>query len=284
MIRWNKVWRDLWLDKPRTILVILSITIGVIGVGVVGQAKYFLAKGMENSFSSSNPANVTIMGESFDKNVMSQIEKLANVKMVQAENTIYGKMRLLKDQDDVSDHQQWKSLKLLSVSDFKKIKLNKLYLEQGNWPSDNQDVVLERTAMDFVGAQIGDEIIIQTPNGKEEKFHITGTVLDPIRETSHISGYAYAYTTLETIINRKLANSVNTALIQVSPSVNNKKLLDDLAIKARDILNSNHISVFTIDLVEPNKHWANDIVKSTGTILEIYGLLGLLLGTGLIFN
>ena len=35
--RWNKVLRDLWGNKVRTLLVALSIAIGVFAVGVVSQ-------------------------------------------------------------------------------------------------------------------------------------------------------------------------------------------------------------------------------------------------------
>ncbi len=32
---WKKVWRDLWNNKLRTALIILSTTVGLIGVGIV---------------------------------------------------------------------------------------------------------------------------------------------------------------------------------------------------------------------------------------------------------
>jgi putative ABC transport system permease protein len=281
LIRWSKVWRDLWNDKMRTFLVVLSITIGVVGVGVIGQSRYFLTKGMENSFSASNPANVTILAETFDREIASQIENMDNIQKLEIQNTLYGKVKSLSDRSNQGD---WNSLKLISVSDFNKLSLNKLFLEKGNWPSTIQEIVMEEVSMNSLELQIGDDVIIQHPNGTEVTFNISGTVFDPIRETPRISGYVYAYTTLEAATSKNIANNVNTLLLQANSKVDNYKLLEDLAVRVRDSLRLNGISVLTIDLIEPNKHWASDIVKSAGTILECFGVMGLFLGIGLIVN
>lgn len=266
----------------RTFLVVLSITIGVIGVGVVGQSRYFLTEGMKNSFSASNPANITILAEPFDQEVISQIKNIENIQNIETQNILYGKIKVVKN--DRSNQGEWNSLKLISVPDFNHLSLNKLVLEEGNWPSNNQEIVVERVSMDILGLKLGDEVIIQHPNGTEGKFRISGRVFDPIRETPRISGYVNAYTTLEAATNSHIATSVNTILIQANSKVYNKKLLEDLAVRVRESLNFNKISVLTIDLIEPNKHWASDIVKSAGTILIFFGAMGLLLGIGLIIN
>ena len=38
--RWQKVFRDLWSNKTRTILVLLSIAIGVAAIGMVSNTKH----------------------------------------------------------------------------------------------------------------------------------------------------------------------------------------------------------------------------------------------------
>lgn len=45
--RWRKALRDLWLNKTRTILVILAMAIGVFGIGLVANA--YAAKSVGNS-------------------------------------------------------------------------------------------------------------------------------------------------------------------------------------------------------------------------------------------
>ncbi len=40
--RWRKVLGDLWSNKTRTLLVVLSIAVGVFAVGMVGGARVML--------------------------------------------------------------------------------------------------------------------------------------------------------------------------------------------------------------------------------------------------
>ena len=36
MTRWIKVYRDLWINRSRTVLIILSIAVGVFAIGLIG--------------------------------------------------------------------------------------------------------------------------------------------------------------------------------------------------------------------------------------------------------
>ena len=42
--RWRKVWRDLWLNKNRTIVVVLSIAVGVFAVGTIASSQIILSR------------------------------------------------------------------------------------------------------------------------------------------------------------------------------------------------------------------------------------------------
>ena len=42
MTRWIKVYRDLWINRARTILVVLSIAAGVFAIGMIGATQQAL--------------------------------------------------------------------------------------------------------------------------------------------------------------------------------------------------------------------------------------------------
>jgi putative ABC transport system permease protein len=48
-VRWIKVWRDLWSNRSRTVLVILSIAVGVFAIGMIASTQAALT-----SLSASN--------------------------------------------------------------------------------------------------------------------------------------------------------------------------------------------------------------------------------------
>jgi len=55
--RWSKVLNDLWSNKTRTMLIVLSIAVGLFAVGTIVSAQTILSKGMAESFAAINPSS-----------------------------------------------------------------------------------------------------------------------------------------------------------------------------------------------------------------------------------
>ena len=58
--RWRKVLRDLWSNKSRTILVILSIAIGVFAFGVIAGTRATILQEINRQYLAINPASATL--------------------------------------------------------------------------------------------------------------------------------------------------------------------------------------------------------------------------------
>src|SRR5215207_8490398 len=58
--RWHKILADLKVSRSRTILVILSIAIGVFAVGTVLTARVVLDRGVDDTFDAANPASAVL--------------------------------------------------------------------------------------------------------------------------------------------------------------------------------------------------------------------------------
>ena len=56
-IRWRKVWRDLWANKTRTMLVLLSISVGVTAIGMVMGAQVIVDQSLPAAYASVNPSD-----------------------------------------------------------------------------------------------------------------------------------------------------------------------------------------------------------------------------------
>lgn len=82
--RWRKVWRDLLSNKTRTLLVILSIAVGVFAVGLVATSQAALARELTASYLASNPADVTLMTTPFDDDLLKAMRRMRDTKAVSA--------------------------------------------------------------------------------------------------------------------------------------------------------------------------------------------------------
>ena len=63
--RWRKILRDLWGNKRRTLLVVLSIAVGVFAVGTVAQMRVIVSKDMMASYEAANPASASTIPPAF---------------------------------------------------------------------------------------------------------------------------------------------------------------------------------------------------------------------------
>src|SRR6476659_7465786 len=64
--RWRKVLRDLWSNKTRTILVVLSIAVGVFAVGMIAGSRVMLQRDLAAAYADSRPYNATLYTSWFD--------------------------------------------------------------------------------------------------------------------------------------------------------------------------------------------------------------------------
>ena len=58
--RWRKVLRDLWSNKTRTILVLLSISVGVSAIGMVMGSQIMVDQNLPAAYAAVNPSNAVM--------------------------------------------------------------------------------------------------------------------------------------------------------------------------------------------------------------------------------
>ena len=56
-VLWDKVWRDLWENKGRTIQVVLIIAVGTFAIGMIIGTRQFMITGMQMSWRHVLPAD-----------------------------------------------------------------------------------------------------------------------------------------------------------------------------------------------------------------------------------
>ena len=66
-VRWRKAVRDLGSHPVRSVLVVLSIAVGVFAVGTIAGANAMLQTGLTTAYESSKPSSATIFAGPFDE-------------------------------------------------------------------------------------------------------------------------------------------------------------------------------------------------------------------------
>ncbi len=106
-IRWRKVRRDLWFQKAKTLLMIMSISLGVIGVGMIGQSQNILLEGMKESYNASNPSHLSVYSEPFDRGIVQIVRQIPGVKAVEARRLVAVKARKGGEVTNIENKTDW---------------------------------------------------------------------------------------------------------------------------------------------------------------------------------
>src|SRR5262245_25845439 len=105
--RWRKVLRDLWSNKTRTLLVVLSIAVGGFAIGMVGGSRVILMRDLTDTWMSVNPPSATLNTEAFDDQLVQVVRKMPGISDAEARRTLEVRVKVGAD--------EWKSLRLFAI-------------------------------------------------------------------------------------------------------------------------------------------------------------------------
>lgn len=285
--RWSKVFRDTWLYKGRSLLVMLTIAVGVTGIGANGHATDVLLSGMANSMLSAKPSQITIQTEPFfDDGILDELREHPDISHTEAYH--YYRMRINADVDEqgqpVAD--TWKNFELFARTDYENMQIDILTPENvaAEWPPAEGELLLEHLTAEYLGVQIHDPVWIETPDGELHEFSVHGTVRNPARESATLSRIGAGFVSEDTLEDLGLPSGYNMIAIRLLSDVPDMKQLESVAADVRQMLEEHAIHVESTIIPEPGKHWAADVVLSMASILQTLGVLILLASACLIVN
>ncbi len=295
-IRWKKVWKDLTSNLSRTILVVLSIAVGVIAIGMVLGAQGIIERQLPRDFMAIDPAaGFAITVTNFDDDVVDQIEGLDGV------GTAEGRRVLITPFETGPD--EFKNLQLVAVADFEDIKINKINPEEGKFPPGPGEILIERSALSpnlgFEGIGIGDAIKLKAPSGKERSLTIVGTAHDLNNFPPQLFQTAYGYVSFETMELLQEPQEYNQLFYTLSDEFNanydylNLSPEDSSAIQEeanrvgaliqKRLEDTGAIVIFTL-ASPPGELPLQTVLDGLSTLLLVMGLLSLGLSIFLIVN
>ncbi|MDK0560378.1 hypothetical protein P6O24_15170, partial [Clostridium perfringens] len=86
--RWYKALNDLLGSKTRTLLIVLSMAIGLFAVGIILSASSILSVGLARSFAAVNPASGTLRtAQPFDEDFLKSVRVMPEVQEADARHS-----------------------------------------------------------------------------------------------------------------------------------------------------------------------------------------------------
>ena len=87
--RWRKVWRDIHTNVARTILVVLSIAVGVFAIGVIFGSQHLLINDVEANYQQGNPSDARLSVRTFDTDLVKTVTRMPSVALAEGRNRLW---------------------------------------------------------------------------------------------------------------------------------------------------------------------------------------------------
>lgn len=272
--RWYHVLRDLASHFTRTLLVVLSIAVGVFAFGVIISTRATILDELRSSYGSANPATLVLVTDPFGDDLVKTLAQEPEVGAIEARRLVKARIQ--------SSTGAWYDLQLAVVPDFDQMRVGKLAFEKGTWPPPKREMIIERSSFATVGLPLGQPAKVEMPGGDQYQLRLAGEAHDTTTLPVSIARTTYGYITTDTaewLGLPRTFNQLQVVLAEPKPSqariLEVKQQLEDRLKRSGRELHSSQI---------PGPHPAENNLPALLLILTILGGLALLLSSFLIVN
>jgi putative ABC transport system permease protein len=277
--RWRKVLRDLSSHRFRTMLVVLSIAIGIFAVGVVMGTREVLVREFDVDYASSASANVTYRTQDFDEELVASAADEPEVSAVQARRSVMLRYTW-------RGAAEVRTLSIETFADFDAIRVNKVVpAGDGHWPPEVGEIVLEAAAKQVGDYAIGDTLGVERVDGETVSLRVAGFAHDINAVPAQFVGYETGYVAYETLAYLGEPEAYNQLSLLFADEEITWPEASRLATDLRErLFGPDGPVVLHIDVPEPGSHFLGDIFKAVSLLLLALGVLALGLSAFLVVN
>jgi putative ABC transport system permease protein len=278
--RWIKVLKDVWGNKTRSALVVLSIAVGVFAVGMTTHARIIIERDLNTAYRAVNPASATlIVSPSFGEDFAHAVEAMREVETAEARRL---------ETVEVFDGEAWREVTLTAAPDFDAVRVNRFSIEQGAGAPGLREILLERETAAMLGAAVGDTLAVRLDeDGQAHDLTVTGVVHDLTAMPPQYFDQGTGYVSVDTLRWMGAGGGYNALAVVVAEPGADKDRIREIARLARERIAepaSYYVSSIRLPEGDPGTHWASQMISGVLIILMAIGAMCLLLGAGLVVN
>jgi putative ABC transport system permease protein len=277
--RWSKIFHDLWDHKARTLLVMLTIAVGVFAVGFVGDLFFITLPDLDNNYQVANPHGAIIYTDLFDDDLLPSLARVPGVGDVEGRSGETGRV--------LGPNGEWIALSLTGIPPVEQTKVSMLQPEKPGEtisPLGEREVYLDRSIRNVLQVNPGDYITTESADGTQRKLRVAGFVFDVTIPPYAFSQAAYAYTSPDTLVWLGGAREYSQVYLTVEENQRDEEHVKAVAEAVADKLEESGRTAYFTFVFQPGRHFAADITASLGAMMMFLGGLSVALSAFLVVN
>lgn len=272
---WNKVWFDLWHNKLRTLMVVVSIAVGVFAVGTTFGMVDQMLPAMDAAHASTNPAHATLYTNGpVDLDTIRALKNVPGVVAVEAASEVSMRYKLHPE-------DPWKKGTIQARADYEHQIYDHVQLKEGSWP-EGRALGIERMHSPWYKIYPGDRVIVEVGD-QPYIFPITGIIRHPFVPPPSMYDLAFFFSD-ETVM--EMFDIPLNHFTQVRLSVNpySPDYVRVVASAVKDRLAQQRIGVIATLYQDPAVHWGREFIDGFSYVIRILAVLSMLLSVILVLN
>lgn len=272
--RWRKVFADLWGNKTRFVLVVLSLTIGLFTVGMITSGYISILEDMQNGYDAINPADLRFMVDPFDDELLERVRRVDGVSTADGEKRLAWQFK--------NGDGEWENMVIRVLPEGGQT-IDQVELRMGTYPDDRQimlDLHIE------TNLNVGDTMLVQLPSGTLKEIPITGMVQDQtigVVGTTYFVAPTYGYVTYDSLPWMEESLDYDNLLVTVDPTLSASEI-DQVSQDVIKVIEQSGRSVSSVTNLSPTTHPNAGYITAMAGLLALLGAFSVFLSGFLVFN
>jgi putative ABC transport system permease protein len=279
--RWRKILNDMWANKPRTILVVLSIAVGVAAVGMVSNAWIMIQRDLYGPFEQAHPHSVLLNVSPFSEELVNAVESMPEIARAGA--------RRVEQELIFSEGSTEEDISLHAIPDLGDVRVNGFTLEAGSLPERRQ-ILLERMTAELLEVETGDTITLEVRDGAQYELVVSGIVHDLNIVAPRFFNICQGYLKMETLAWMGYSPYYNRLDLVVSENGDESEHVLQVAAQVRErVLEPDGFRVYGTTFgpfasSAPEQYWAARQLDGMAVVFQAMSIVSILLSSGLVIN
>lgn len=274
--RWHKVLRDLYHNRTRTALVVLSIAVGVFAFGTIMAARIVITRELRDSYLAINPVGATITTTPFSEELLDAVRRVPGVAEAEGRRVVAARVQV--------GPGLWQDTQLFLLPDDGVRSLGIVRPEAGAWPAPDKALLVERAALIKLNAGLGDTVRVALPGQSARDLPIAGLTHDLSLPPAVIAGQAFAYVNAETMAWLGGPADYNQVEFTVREGREDADHIREVAAAVERVIERSGRPAIVIDVPTPLQHPAETVLPTMMLVMTTLGVLALLISGFLIVN
>jgi putative ABC transport system permease protein len=274
--RWRKVLADLWSNKARTILTVLTIIIGVFTIGFVTALNDIILSDTDAFYASANPHSAVIYTDPLDESAIDQVKKVSGVTEIEGRTGIMARL--------IGDNGKKYDIGINEIPPLSDMNVDLLHSDSDLPGLKDGEIWMERSSAQLFPVNEGDILEMQLQDGQMRELRVAGIVQDASSVAANYSNSLTGFVTQATVESFGGPALDNVLLVVVDDHTKDEDLVNNVVGAINGRLNESGHSVYGSMVYNPGEHFSREIFSGITAVLGILGWVVVVLSTFLVIN